>query len=217
MLGIGATADDVILRTPPLELLNLEKPKCYQESERVLAWSRQSSGSSRISGRRWPNPLAAKAALEEPGDALEPIESVHTPPRRPVAAVDKLAARSHLMGDSAPRRASRWTELPGRWGRRASVPRAREYFHSLEECKILTRIPHPTACFNFNNYWIGERRKVEEVSSERSAKGLRRGTRSAVLPVFPRPAAQRVPQTARKAVAAAASHLLQDTGAPGLR
>lgn len=145
------------------------------------------------------------------------LESVHTPPRRPVAAGDILASRSHLTGDSAPRRASRWTELMGRWGRRASVPRAREYFHSLEECKILTRIPHRTACFNFNNYWIGERRKVEEVSLERSAKGLRRGTRSAVLPVFPRPAAQRVPQTARKAVAAAASHPLQDAGAPGLR
>lgn len=105
----------------------------------------------------------------------------------------------------------------GRWGRRASFPGAREYFHSFEECKILTRIPHWTACFNFNNYWIGERRKVEEVSFERSTKGLPRGTRSAVLPAFPRPAAQRVPQTARKAAAAAASHLLQDTGAPGLR
>ena len=55
------------------------------------------------------------------------------------------------------------------------------------------------------------------MSFERSAKGLRRGTRSAVLPVFPRPAAQRVPQTAKKAAAAVASHLLQDTGAPGLR
>lgn len=186
------------------------------EAERVLAWGRESPRSSRISGRRRTNALTAKAVLEDPAGALKRVEYVHTPPCRPVAAGNKLAARSHLTGDSGSRQASRWTELLRGAGVAGRPAPGREHSPSFEGCKILTRLPQRTACSNFNNYWIWERRKVGEVSFRSSARELRRGDRSAALPGFPQPAAQRVPRRPRKA-AATACHLLKDTGAPRAR
>lgn len=166
------------------------------EAERVLAWGRESPRSSRISGRRRTNALTAKAVLEDPTGALKRVEYVHTPSCRPVAAGNKLAARSHLTGDSGSRRASRRTELLRGAGVAGRPAPGREHSPSFEGCKILTRLPQRTACSNFNNYLIWERRKVGEVSFRSSARELRRGDRSAALPGFPQPAAQRVPQTA---------------------
>lgn len=86
--------------------------------------------------------------LEDPGGALERFECVHTPPCRPVAAGDKLAARSHLTEVSGPRRARRWPVLPR--GAGISGPRTlgREHFHSFEWRKILAGVRHSGFLFH---------------------------------------------------------------------
>lgn len=86
----------------------------------------------------------------------------------------------------------------------------REHFHSLQRYGILTRIPCQTAFSNFIDLIRGKEESRGGVFQE-LGKELHGGAFSAVLPGFPRPAAQCVPRRLRQA--AAACHLLEDTGA----
>lgn len=83
----------------------------------------------------------------------------------------------------------------------------REHFHSLQRYGILTRIPCQTAFSNFIDLIRGKEESRGGVFQE-LGKELHGGAFSAVLPGFPRPAAQ-CPQTAaasRRSVPSARGH-----------
>lgn len=140
----------------------LEEAKMLLRGKSVLAWGQRVPRLSCTSRRRQPNPLTAKPRLEDPGGALERFERVHTPPCRPVAAGDKLAARSHLTEVSGPRERADGQCCPAALGSLGLVLWGASTFTLLNGVKFWLEPATRECRFKFNNYLIGGKEERRE-------------------------------------------------------